>query len=434
MLSLGLATVTSAQHGHGIQHPSKRDTVVVAHELPMSSSLSLSLPMNRNGAGTGWQPDSTPVFGTMRHLGPWTLMAHGDFYLRYNAQNLNNNGKRGDNHQVDGPKWTMLMLQRPTGRNGLVAFTGMFSLERLTLRGDGYPLLFQTGESWMGRPLMDRQHPHDLVTAISLSYTHRFSPYADVFAYIGYPGEPALGPVAFMHRGSAWGSPDATLGHHWQDATHIVFGVATLGFRLGIFKLEASSFTGREPDDDRFHFDKPRFDSYSYRLNMNPGPRWSLQFSQGLLHSLEVLHPAEDVLRTTASASQSQPFGNGRYLLSSALFGMNKTDGHREASFGLESVLLLSRWSFNARYEYVQKSAEKLVLEGDPRLNYNIHALKPGVSFCFASPYGLRLRLGAQATFHFIDEDLQTLYGERPVSGVVFLRISPKQLRVNGER
>lgn len=432
LLSLGLATVASAQHEHGMHHPPQPDTMMhMEHTMSMSSSLSLSLPMNRNGSGTGWQPDSTPMFGVMRHIGPWMLMAHGDLFLRYNKQNFNNEGKRGEDHQVDAPNWAMLMLQRPTGRNGLLASTGMFSLDRLTMGGDGYLLLFQTGESWQGRPLIDRQHPHDLVSGLSVSYSHRLSERADVFAFFGYPGEPALGPVAFMHRGSAWGSPDATLGHHWQDATHIVFGVATLGLRLGMFKLEASSFTGREPDEDRYDFDKPRFDSYSYRVSMNPSPRWALQFSQGFLKSPEAHHPNEDVMRTTASVSQSQPLGMGHYLLSSVIFGLNKIDDHKEPSLGLETALLLDRWSFFARYENLQKSAEELVL-GESLRNYTIHALKPGMAYRFASVGWLDMRLGAQATFHFIEASLRPVYGERPMAAEVFLRFSPKQMRMGG--
>jgi hypothetical protein len=58
---------------------------------------------------------------------------------------------------------------------------------------------------------------------------------SDVHLYVGYPGEPALGPVAFMHRPSAMDNPDAPISHHWIDATHITFGVATLGGRFGDF-------------------------------------------------------------------------------------------------------------------------------------------------------------------------------------------------------
>ena len=45
--------------------------------------------------------------------------------------------------------------------------------------------------------------------------------------YAAPSGEPALSPVAFMHRPSAMDNPPAPLGHHWQDATHVSFGVLT---------------------------------------------------------------------------------------------------------------------------------------------------------------------------------------------------------------
>jgi hypothetical protein len=100
----------------------------------------------------------------------------------------------------------------------------MFSLDALIVGGYGYPLLFQTGESWKSQPLVDRQHPHDLFSEISVSYAHAFSKKTDLFVYLGYPGEPALGPVTFMHRISGMDNPDAPIGHHWADATHITFG------------------------------------------------------------------------------------------------------------------------------------------------------------------------------------------------------------------
>ena len=47
----------------------------------------------------------------------------------------------------------------------------MFSLDPITEGGYGYPLLFQTGETWHGQPLHDRQHPHDLVDELAASYS-----------------------------------------------------------------------------------------------------------------------------------------------------------------------------------------------------------------------------------------------------------------------
>src|SRR5207253_9881589 len=169
----------------------------------------------------------------------------------------------------------------------------------------GYPLLFQTGETANGRPLVDRQHPHDLFSELAISYSYALSKKTDVFAYLGYPGEPALGPVTFMHRPSSLDNPNSPISHHWVDATHITFGVVTIGFRLGKFKLEGSSFTGREPNGNRYSFDKPRFDSRSGRLAFNPNKNWAIQVSHGFVKSPEELHPVENIYKTTASVVYS---------------------------------------------------------------------------------------------------------------------------------
>ena len=105
----------------------------------------------------------------------------------------------------------------------------MFSLDP-TMGKDGYPLLFQTGETADGTtPLIDRQHPHDFLMELAAVYSHTITATSSVFLYAGYPGEPALGPPTFMHRFSGMDNPEAPLGHHWLDATHITFGVLTGG-------------------------------------------------------------------------------------------------------------------------------------------------------------------------------------------------------------
>ena len=115
---------------------------------------------------------------------------------------------------------------------------------------DGYPLLLATGETADGRtPLVDRQHPHDLVSEVSVSLSHKFTDRLSGFVYLGLPGEPAFGPPAFMHRLSIMDSPEAPISHHWLDSTHISEGVVTAGVVLGGVKFEASRFRGREPAD-----------------------------------------------------------------------------------------------------------------------------------------------------------------------------------------
>src|SRR5206468_6723046 len=126
----------------------------------------------------------------------------------------------------------------------------------------GYPLLFETGETANGRdPLIDRQHPHDLFMELAASYSRNLGPDSSAFVYVGLPGEPALGPPTFMHRLSGMDNPDAPLNHHWMDSTHITFGVATLGYVWKDFKIDASAFNGREPDQNRWNIETRQLDS-----------------------------------------------------------------------------------------------------------------------------------------------------------------------------
>jgi len=241
-----LAFAQHEQHQTSVQ-----DTVPAGsqqHHATMSHAFSQSLPMTRNGSGTGWLPDASPMYGYMLHGKRWMYMFHGNIFVRYNKQDLFDKGSRGDS-KVDAPNWVMGMGQRKVGSRGLFRFSGMFSLDPL-FGGEGYPLLFQTGETYQGEPLVDRQHPHNLFSELSVAYTHKFSSESDAFIYLAYPGEPALGPVAFMHRPSSQNNLDSPLGHHWQDATHITFGVTTLGIRYRMLKLRVCFYrpgTRRSP-------------------------------------------------------------------------------------------------------------------------------------------------------------------------------------------
>ena len=403
----------------------------------MTHSLSRNLPMNRNGSGTSWHPDNTPMYAYMSQPSgsKWSYMLHYAIYLRYTRQNANNADKRGAGQQFGAPNWFMGMAQRKVGRRGLFQARLMISLDPLTVTNGGYPLLFQTGESYKGQPLIDKQHPHDLISELSVSYSHALSKDIDLYGYIGYPGEPGFGPPAFMHRISAFNIPEAPLGHHWQDATHIIFGVATAGFRYKWAKLEASTFKGREPDENRYGFDKPTFNSYSYRLSVNPSPSLALQFSQGFIHSPEDLHPDENVTRTTASLLHSKGLGPSSYITSAFVWGQNLSDGHTENSYLAESSLQMNRVAFYGRYENVGKSAEELnfyqpTSAGElgklsPHQVFVINNLTLGMNYRIVQVRNTDLVLGAQLTGSMPDKFLQTYYGTMPISGEIYLRLSP---------
>jgi hypothetical protein len=360
----------------------------------------------------------------MIHTKKWMYMVHGNVFVRYNSQDITNKGTRGDS-KIDAPNWVMAMGQRRVGKRGLFRFSTMFSLDPL-FGGDGYPLLFQTGETFQGKPLVDRQHPHNLFSELSVGYTHMLSKDADVFAYLAYPGEPALGPVAFMHRPSSLNNLDSPLGHHWQDATHITFGVATLGFRYKIFKAEGSLFTGREPGEARYGLDKPRFDSYSYRLSVNPTANFAIQASQAFIKSPEPIEPDEDVWRTTASVIHALPLAGENFHLNSALiWGFNDAGGHhKEHSLTAESNLQLDKFALYGRYEWVQKSSGELqVVEqfGDEEL-FNINAR---TNYTVFRRWKTNFSLGVQGSVYMPESRLNPIYGNNPLSGQIYLRISP---------
>ncbi|MFI5124563.1 MAG: hypothetical protein ACHQDF_04500 [Chitinophagales bacterium] len=400
--------------------------------MPMNHAFSLNLPMSRNGSGTGWLPDASPMYGYMLHKDSWMFMFHGDIFPRYNQADLFNNGKRGAG-KWDAPNMLMAMGQRKIGSKGLFHFNIMLSADAFIAGGSGYPLLFQSGESWKGKSLVDRQHPHDLFSELSVSYAYALSKRSDLFVYLGYPGEPALGPVTFMHRPSAMFMADAPIGHHWADATHISFGVATLGFRLDRFKLEASSFTGKEPDENRYNFDKPLFDSWSGRISFNPNENWSLQVSHGFIKSPEALHPGENINRTTASATFVYPFNGRIYIASTALWGQNKISGENSSNSALlEATLKANRLVLYTRYEWVQKSVEELVLNpliyGDHENLFPVNAISLGIGYDLFSIGNLIIAGGGQIALYKTDRTLSSLYGNGPLSGQLYLHIYPGRM------
>jgi hypothetical protein len=434
-------TITTGHGQHqGHQMPAA-GTAEAETEPPMSHAFSLSLPMTRNGSGTGWLPDASPMYGYMLHSRKWMYMIHGNVFLRYNNQDITNKGTRGDS-KVDAPNWVMAMGQRRVGARGLIRFSTMFSLDPL-FGGDGYPLLFQTGETWQGQPLVDRQHPHNLFSELSVGYTHQFSEDVDVFGYLAYPGEPALGPVAFMHRPASLNNLDSPLGHHWQDATHIIFGVATLGVRYKIFKLDGSIFTGREPGEARYGFDRATFDSYAFRLSANPHPQWALQASGAYMISPEASHPEENVRRYTASALHSLPFGGeNSFLTSSLVWGYNQGEeehgagqaheAHNEHSVTLESNLQRDRFALYGRYEWIQKSARELQVPRYPEGTiFAINALTLGTNYTVYRGFNTNFALGVQASVYKADSRLDPIYGNTPFSGQVYLRVSPHLMQTS---
>lgn len=383
----------------------------------------LNVSMDRMGSGTTWVPDAAPISSMFAKAGGWDITGHGFAYAQYLAEG----GRRGDS-QFGSLNWAMLMASHSLA-GGMIQLRTMLSLDAVGVSRRGYPLLLQSGESFDGQPLHDRQHPHDFWMELSALYLRPISKTVGIQLYAAPSGEPALGPVAFMHRPSAMDNPLAPISHHWQDATHISFGVATVGVFTHSWKIEGSIFNGREPDDKRWDFDFGKLDSYSGRVTYNPNPRWSFTAGYGRLRIGD-----DSLHRFTASILHGVSLGSDGQWATSVIYGANQHIGSSDwtRSLLIESEAVLDkRNTVFGRAEYVQKEAADLVLVDSaaafPATRvFNVGEISAGYIREIARGRGVTLGLGVRGAVNFVPEDLAPFYGSRhPLAGSVFLRLRP---------
>lgn len=400
--------------------------------IRVGSSARNLTSMGAMGSGTSWQPSSGPMHMHYKVAGDWLLMLHYNLIVDVNTQG----GPRGVT-KFESANWFMAMAYRKLGK-GTLQLRGMFSAEPFTFPAGGSPLLFQTGETYKGRPLIDHQHPHDLFMELSAQYTLPIGERGTWYAYFGYPGEPALGPVAFMHRMSASENPSATLSHHLQDSTHISFGVLTSGFTYRWFKLEGSVFNGREPDENRYDFDAHKWNSRSARLWFMPNKNWAMQVSYGFLRSPEGQEPDADIRRATASIQYNRPFHRGNWA-SGLIWGRNHVSSpdevHNLNSYTAESTLnFLDRNYLYTRLELVDK--DDLLRPADRALlgitqdhpSFRIGAYTFGGVRDIWNTKKVSMGVGSDITFFSKPSILDRIYGDNPVGWKVFLRFRPAKM------
>lgn len=401
-------------------------------EIRVGSSYTNLISMGAMGSGTSWQPSSGPMHMQHWTKGDWLLMIHYNLVAAVNRQG----GPRGVT-KFESANWFMPMAYHKLGK-GTLQLRGMFSVEPFTFPPGGSPLLFQTGESYKGQPLIDRQHPHDLFMELSAQYTLPLGERGTWFTYFGYPGEPALGPVAFPHRMSASENPSATLAHHLQDSTHISFGVLTSGFTYRWFKLEGSIFNGREPDENRYNFDAHKWNSRSARLWFMPNTNWAFQISHGFLRSPEGQEPDADIRRTTASIQYNRPFNRGNWA-SAFVWGRNHLSEPGETrnanSYTAESTIqFLDKNYIYTRLELVDKDellrpADRALLGiAQPHPSFRIGAYTFGGARDLWANEKVQVGIGSDLTFYSKPSILDAIYGNNPVSWKLFLRIRPGKM------
>ncbi len=428
----------AAQHeGHGGGHapgPADETQEHVSEHAPMQmAGAPLGIDATREGSGTSWLPDESPMYMLGWKAAGWELDAMWNVFLQY----LEDGDRRGE-RQVGSVNWVMGMARRPLG-SGQVRGRAMLSLEPLTLRRCGYPDLLATGELCREERLHDRQHPHDAFMELSAGYALPVTSAIALDLYAALSGEPALGPVAYPHRISAMPSPIAPMTHHWLDSTHISFGVVTAGVYGRRWKVEGSAFNGREPDEHRYDIDLAPLDSFSGRIWYLPDPRWSLQVSAGFLREAEAGlagEPRSDVTRTTASATHHTAIGERGTWATTAAWGRNDEHGDGTNAFLAETVVDRDeRNVLFARVEAAQKTAEVLVIPaGGAEKKW---VAKGALAYVRQIPIGLGsmrqllLGLGAGISVNAVPPAFEGAYGSRwPLGFSVFLSAKPGRMEM----
>ena len=404
---------------HSAPHMDDDQMQAMAHaQTPMGEAMRMSgalgpYAMSREASGTSWQPDAGAHEGVHIHNGAWMLMTHALINGVYDWQD----GPRGgDKAFLAG--MIMGMARRDFANGDALQLRAMLSPDPF-MGASGYPLLFQTGETADGlTPLVDRQHPHDLFMELSASFSHRLSDADSVFVYAGLPGEPAFGPPAFMHRMSAMDSPEAPITHHWLDSDHVTFGVVTGGWVHGDWKLEASRFRGREPDQHRYDIETGDLDSSAVRVSWNPTQNWSLQASWADVASPEQLHPEQNETRWSASAIYTHALGEHGWWSATGAFGAKqRSDGVTLDAWLAEAALHPNQsWTVFTRAESIETDELAPGVHRVGRLSlgairdWRIHA---------HAVFGV----GALVEAHFTPSALDASYDGEPLGAMGFVRL-----------
>ena len=398
---------------HSGHDMSEREPFIIIDDSP---------PTFGEGSGTarlpGFEGGHFVSHGLMFEPGNnWMVMLHGYATGVYTDQS----SPRGDDKAY---VQSMAMLSAEKDTNwGRIQLKSMMSLEPL-MSNRGYPNLFATGETAGDEPLVDRQHPHDLFMELAGRVDFNVGEGSSIFIYGGPVGEPALGPSAFMHRGSAKLNPEAPITHHWFDSNHITYGVGTVGFASRKIQLEGSIFTGREPDERRWNIEKPRFDSWSVRATWNPSSNWALQASTGRLKTPEFfIHPDEDEQRTTASVH----YANNAGL--SAMLAFSAKD--RKPGLTLTAWLAEINWDLDehhtlfGRVENVRNN-ELFPDDLDPlhEVPFRVSKFQAGYAYRLPLTDVMNLAFGGTVSAFAKPNALDAAYGNKPMGYTLFARLS----------
>lgn len=400
--------------------------------MKMADMNGASMFLMNNMSGTAVNPAAWPMPMLMKSLGSWNTMYMAQGFIDDTQQS----GPRGGD-KLYSNNWFMADAEHRLGKDGAFEVQLMLSLDPATITDRRYPLLFQTGETAFGKPIIDGQHPHDFIMALGFQYALPLGENTTVELYFAPVGDPAIGPIAYPHRASAMELPQAPIAHHWQDSTHIANDVVTAGIAYKKIKLEASGFYGSEPDEFRWNIDSGPINSWSTRLWYFPSKNWAAQFSVGHLAHPEMLERG-DQTRSTASVEYSKPMQGGSWSWSLIWGRDHSTYTKRNLnSYTVESVLPIHRKNFvTGRMELVDKdelfagqASIEAFLDTFYGSTFRIGAYTIGYTRDIDIFRHIETGIGANIEAYSLPGAIKPYYGDHPIGGNVFIRFRLKAQR-----
>jgi len=398
-------------------------------QMPVDPSAAL---LTEASSGTSAQPRGWAMPMVITHSGPWELSWMAQAFV-VDVQQSHENSPSGTlqrgGDKLYSTNWGMLGAQHAlTG--GTVMLRTMLSLEPATITDRRYPELFQVGETAYGQPIVDGQHPHNLLMEIGAMDAYTIGKTV-LNLYYAPVGDPALGPTAFPHRASAAELPQATLSHHDEDSTHISYNVVTAELARRSVHIEAGGFCGREPGENRWNFGFGPMDSWTSRLTWLPARNWQAQISTGRLHHPEAIGSGDEE-RTTASVEYAS-----RERTASVIWGRAYKTAGRYAvnAITAEGVLPIGRKNdLTGRFEWSQRDelfADQPALESTLPRWFDISAYTAGYTRDIGRWHDADIGVGANASAYGMgnsaDRDaLTNIYGNRPWGVSLYLRVRLK--------
>ncbi len=389
--------------------------------------------MAREGSGTAWIPDTSPLYARMSAPSPdgWRTME----MLSGVFGGIATTGPRGT-AQGYGATQAMVMGRKDMKGDATFGWRAMFSLDALANGRRGVPNLFQSGATIAGMPVPDRQHPHELLVELSAAASRAIGRGVRATAYVAPVGEPALGGSAYRHRPSAWDNPETSLSHHALEGFHVSSGVATAGIVVrDSIRAEWSRFNARENDENRFDIDPVRFTAQSARLSWNPNREVSVQASYGRFGAMDGGHGGDHGwmatmsmpdTKATLSAAWHRSRGSRSRVSAYVAHALDRdSDGRGNRALLMEAASRSGDWSLFTRWERVDTSD----LVDVPPGRHTVGRWTLGGARILSDDGRSERSLGASVGIHSVPSGLRSAYGGGPLSVQVFWRVRSPLVR-----